>query len=164
MKRFKMIYSLFFLLMLVATSCQESEMEGAEGTEGQGGEIGESGQQWDRSATANEIINGVNLILTYDATSESFKGTLENLNTKVAPQVRVEVHVYDAAGNSTEYGPTTPKDMQAGEKHNVVLATPGAGSFVTFAMHPEVGGSGSEAGEGSGGESGESAGHESGGN
>ena len=136
-------------------SCQKNEL--GETEEGLGGEVGESGQLWNRGSTASEIVNGIKLILTYDAANESFKGTLENLNTKVAPQVRVEVHVYDAAGNSAEYGPTAPADMQAGEKRNVTLAAPGAGNFVTFAMHPEVGGS--DSGEGTGGGEGSEGNH-----
>ena len=133
-----MLIAMFSILM----SCQKDDLE-----EGLGGEDGESGVRWNRNDTANEVINGINLILVYDEPSGAFKGTLENLNTKVASQVRVEVHVYNANGKSTEYGPTTPADMQPGKKRDVTLAAPNAGNFVTFAMHPEVGSSG---GEGSG--------------
>lgn len=116
--------------------------EGNEGTgsEGNGGEAGnESGLLWNSIDTADETVNGIRLKLAYDAATESFIGTLENINTLVAPQVRVEVHVFDAAGNSTEYGPTTPADMAPGEIRNVSLPVPGAGNFITFNMHPEVG-------------------------
>lgn len=142
MRRFIRFFSMFFLMTLVFTSCDKgNEMaEGPEGPEGSGGEGGnESGVLWNAADTADEIVNGIRLILTYDAASNSFVGTVENLNTTIAPQVRVEVHVFDAAGNSTEYGPTTPADMNPGETRNVTLPVPGAGSFVTFNMHPEVG-------------------------
>jgi hypothetical protein len=78
-------------------------------------------------------------VLAYNSSSQAFEGTLKNLNTSIAPQVRVEVHVYDAAGKSTEFGPTIPADMDPDETRNVTLEVVGAGSFVTFSMHPEVG-------------------------
>lgn len=136
---------LLFVLFVSLTSCdKDNENTNEKGENGNGVELGESGKKWNRADQANEVVNGINLILSYDSATESFKGTLHNLNTKIAPQVRVEVHVYDSNGNSKEYGPTTPADMQPNEKRSVVLKTTGAGNFVTFAMHPEVGGSSSE--------------------
>lgn len=113
---------------------------GGEGNHDEGGEGGnESGTLWSIDQTADETINGIQLILSYDMATQTFIGTLENKNTTTMPQVRVEVHIFDAAGNSTEYGPTAPADMAPGETRNVTLPTPGAGTFVSFNMHPEVG-------------------------
>lgn len=134
---------LMSIILMAATACSSNPVggEGAEGPEGGGGgETGnESGTMWNAADTADEIVNGVRLILSYNSSTQAFEGTLENLNTTTAPQVRVEVHVFDAAGNSKEYGPTTPKDMAPKEKRNVSLPVPGAGNFVKFNMHPEVG-------------------------
>ncbi|MCL3782678.1 hypothetical protein EMN47_20015 [Prolixibacteraceae bacterium JC049] len=155
MRQIKLLSMFVLIALTTLVACQKDDLEAGEG---QGGELGESGKQWARSATASEIVNGVKLILTFDENSQTFTGTLENLNTKVAPQVRVEVHVYDAAGNSIEYGPTTPGDMQPSEKRNVSLPAPNAGSFIKFAMHPEIAGGegsgGGESGEGNHGENG----------
>lgn len=151
-----LILLLFLSVSVATTSCQkDSESEnGSELAEGKGGEGNESGGEgneggneggnesgvmWNRTDQANEIVNGIRLILSYDQTTQSFVGTLENLNTTIAPLVRVEVHVFDSAGNSIEYGPTTPGNMNPGEIRNVILPVPGAGNFVTFNMHPEVG-------------------------
>lgn len=108
------------------------------------GETGnESGILWNKNDTANEIVNGLHLILYYDPLSQAFKGTLENTNTVMAPLTRVEVHVFDVNNNSKEYGPTPSVNMQPGTKRNVTLPVPGAGAFVKFNMHPEVGSSSS---------------------
>lgn len=158
MKRLSIIFTLLFAVSILAISCQNNAEEvvpesgnegtetGDEGPEGSGGEGGnESGMLWGINETADEIVNGIHLILSYDTSTESFVGTLENINTTIAPQVRVEVHVFDATNNSTEFGPTTPADMAPGEIRNVTLPiTPGS-TFVKFNMHPEVG-SGSSGG------------------
>lgn len=151
MKKSKMLIAMLMsILLFFSFACSDSSTNPVvgEGPEGTGGEAGnESGMSWNVSETANEIVNGIRLILSYNSVNKSFEGTLENLNTTMSPQVRVEVHVYDATGNSTEFGPTTPADMNPGEKRNIVLPTPGAGNIATFKMHPEVGSGG---GEGSG--------------
>ena len=120
------------------TSCNQNNGEGPEGLGGEGGN--ESGMIWAIDETANEIVNGINLILTYNAATSTFEGTMENLNTTTAPQVRVEVHVFDASNNSTEFGPTTPIDMTPGQMVNVSLPITPNSAYVSFNMHPEVGG------------------------
>ena len=123
----------------------EGGEEGEEGEEGgEGGEEGnESGLLWNKEDTADEIVNGVHLILDFDTLTESFIGTIENINTILAPQVRVEVHVYQSETSTEEFGPTTPGDMDPGAMRDVTLPiTPGT-EFVKFNMHPEVGSSGS---------------------
>ncbi|GEM_PF-2575365 len=150
------LYIIAIMICMALISCKKDDTtpvnssESGEGN-GTGAEAGESGLLWNRADVANETINGINLILSFDEATETFKGTLENTNTNVAQQVRVEIHVFDAKNNSKEYGPTTLGDMQPGEKRNVILPVPNAGNFVKFQMHPEVGNSGSgESGEGSG--------------
>ncbi len=134
---------LILALIMIAFCCSKEGGEGSEGPEG-GNEGGnESGMLWGINDTADEIVNGIHLILTYDATTSSFIGTLENINTNRVPQVRVEVHVFDANNNSTEFGPTTPIDMDPGEMRDVTLTITGGTTFIQFNMHPEVGGSGS---------------------
>ena len=49
------------------------------------------------------VRNGARLILSYDAASNSFKGTVENTTSNVLTRVRVEVHL----SNGAELGPTT---------------------------------------------------------
>lgn len=144
MKKSFLLINVILVVMITITSCsKESLGEGPEGPEN-GSETGdESGLLWKIDETADEIINGIHLILTYNSLNESFEGTLENTNTSTAPQVRVEVHTYDAQGNSKEFGPTTPADMAPGEIRSVKLSVNAGHTFVEFAMHPEVGGSGS---------------------
>lgn len=122
-------------------SGEAGENHGNEGSESSSGEAGsESGINWAIDATAIEIVNGVRLALIYDATDETFYGTIENLNTIFASQARVEVHVIDANGNSVEYGPTTPADLQAGEMREIILPAPGSSATsIQFNMHPEIG-------------------------
>ena len=50
----------------------------------------------------DEIRSGARLILTYDAQTNSFKGTVENTTDETLKQVRVEVHL----SNGKELGPT----------------------------------------------------------
>ena len=99
------------------------------------------------------VRSGARLILSYDAPSNSFKGTVENTTNNVLGRVRIEVHL----SNGTELGPTPPIDMAPGEVVAINLpATPA--SFTGWIAHAEVGsgGEGSQSGgeHGSGGESG----------
>ena len=135
------------------TAGQEvSERGGTEGAEGSGSEEG-STNQLAPNETFDTVRNGARLILTYDAPTNSFKGTVENTTSNVLTRVRIEVHL----SNGTELGPTTPIDLAPGEMAAINLPSTQA-SFTGWTPHAEVGG-----GEGSGGESGgESAGGESG--
>ena len=123
--------------------------EGSEGS-GEGGAGGEEGSGVNALAL-NEIFDavrgGARLILTYDAPSNSFKGSVENTTNGVLDRVRIEVHL----SNGTELGPTTPTDMAPGEVIAITLpATPA--SFTGWTAHAEVG-AGGKGGE-SGGEHG----------
>ena len=101
--------------------------------------------------TVNESYDavraGARLILTYDAQSKSFKGTVENTTNSTLQNVRVEVHL----SNGTELGPTAPIDLLPGAKMDVQLAAAGE-TFDRWTAHPEVGtgGSGGEGGSSEG--------------
>ena len=137
--------------------------EGAEGSGSEGG--GESGGTGSEEAsganlaphdTFDMVRSGARLILSYDAASNSFKGTVQNTTNSVLTNVRIEVHL----SNGTELGPTTPIDLGPEEIAPIILSSTQA-SFTEWIAHAEVGG-----GEGSGeagGESGSESGGEGGG-
>ena len=121
------------------------EHKGGEGTEGSGGEGAGRGEE----AAANQLApdetfdmvrSGARLILSYDASSNAFKGTVENTTNTVLRQVRIEVHL----SNGAELGPTTPIDLGPGEKVDVILPSTAA-AFTNWVAHAEVG-SGGESG------------------
>ena len=133
--------------------------EGGNESVGAGGEEGSGANALALDETFDAVRGGARLVLSYDAPSNSFKGTVENTTGGVLDRVRVEVHL----SNGTELGPTTPTDMAPGEVAAINLpATPA--SFTGWTAHAEVGGGGegSESGgehrdggeHGSGGESG----------
>ena len=141
---------------------------GGEGAEGDGSESGHdsgagseegSGATLGLDETFDTVRAGARLNLSYDASSNSFKGTVENTTDRVLGRVRIEVHL----SNGTELGPTTPTDMAPGEVMAINLpAMPE--SFTGWIAHAEAGtgDEGSQSSEESGGEHGSSPG-ESGG-
>ena len=122
---------------------------GGEGS-GSGGEEG-SANMLAPDETFDMVRGGTRLIMSYDAASNSFKGTVENTTNGVLTRVRIEVHL----SNGTELGPTTPVDMAPGQMLAVNLPSTQA-SFSGWVAHAEVGSSSESGGEhgGSGGESG----------
>ncbi|MHC4640717.1 MAG: hypothetical protein ACYS32_03665 [Planctomycetota bacterium] len=106
----------------------------------------ESGTELALNEVYDEVRNGVRLILTYHAQSNSFNGTVENTTERILERVRVEVHL----SNGTELGPTIPGDLKPGEKRNVTLKATSK-AFDGWSAHPEVGsaehGGGEEGGE-----------------
>ncbi len=144
---------LFLVTSATFTSCSKADSAGegteqdnlegnGEGSEGGGGEQGESGTRFSMNQTADEVISGIHAIISFDSATNSFVGTFENLNSNLAQQSRLEVHVFDASGNSTEFGPTPGVDMQPGETRNLSLPITGSG-YTELTMHPEVGTAGS---------------------
>ena len=117
---------------------------GEESTEPDGREEGSGANQLAPDETFDEVRGGARLILSYDAPSNSFTGTVENTTSNVLTRVRIEVHL----SNGTELGPTTPVDMAPGQMLRVILHSTQA-PFTGWVAHAEVGG-----GEGGGGESG----------
>ena len=139
----------------------ESGSEGGSESGGTGSEEGGGGASM---LAPNEVFDmvrgGGRLIMAYDASSNSFKGVVQNTTNGVLSQVRIEVHL----SNGAELGPTTPIDMAPGQTLGVILpSTPE--SFTGWVAHAEVGGGeGSESGGEHGGSGGESGGeHGSGG-
>ena len=121
---------------------------------GVGGEEGSGADSLGLDETFDAVRSGARLILSYDASSNSFVGTAENTTDGVLARVRIEVHL----SNGTELGPTTPTDMAPGQVLAVNLAATSA-SFTGWTAHAEVGagehGAGGEEGRGEEGESGE---------
>ena len=167
--------------MMVAVSCSrrgkadasqsagrvsESQGEhGGEGSEG-GGEHGggaTSGEEGGNALALDETFDmvraGARLIMSYDAASNSFIGTVENTTNATLTRVRIEVHL----SNGVELGPTTPTDLAPGATMNVALPATDQ-PFDGWTPHAEVGAS-EGGGEGGGGEhgSGGEGGSESGG-
>ncbi len=135
-----------------------------EGSGGEGsGEGSESGSSGSEEASANMLApdetfdtvrSGARLIMSYDAASNSFKGTVENTTNSTLTRVRIEVHL----SNGTELGPTRPVDMAPGQVYSITMPATQA-SFTGWTPHAEVGsgegGGSGESGEGSEGGSGE---------
>ena len=101
----------------------------------------ESSVQLALTDTYDQTRNGARLILNYDQSTHSFKGTVQNVTNQTLTRVRVEVH----QSNGIELGPTTPTDLPPGATLNVELIA--EGTFNRWVAHPEVG-SGGESGEG----------------
>ena len=103
--------------------------------------------------TFDAVRSGARLVLSYDAPSNSFRGTVENTTNGVLDRVRIEVHL----SNGAELGPTTPTDMAPAEVVTINLPATQA-SFTGWTAHAEIGsgGEGSESGgeDGGGRESG----------
>ena len=130
----------------------EGHGPGGEGSGSEGGGEEGSANMLAPDETFDMVRGGARLILSYDAPSNSFTGTVENTTNSVLTRVRIEVHL----SNGTELGPTTPVDMAPGQVLAVDLPSTQA-SFTGWVAHAEVGG-----GEGSG-SGGESAGEHGGG-
>jgi len=118
------------MLLLISFACQKPAEKKAESAEK--GE--ESGTELTLNEKYDSIRNGARLILTYDAPSNSFIGTVENTTEKILKKVRVEVHL----SNGKEIGPTTPSDLEPGQKMEVKL-TATSKDFTGWTAHPEVG-------------------------
>ena len=124
----------------------EGHGPGGEGSGSEGGEEGSGANQLALDETFDTVRGGARLILSYDAASNSFVGTVENTTANVLNRVRIEVHL----SNGTELGPTTPTDMAPGQVAQVNLPATQA-PFTGWVAHAEVGGgesghSGGEAG------------------
>ena len=78
----------------------------------------ESWTQPNLDKTYNTVRNGVRLILSYNAQTNAFEGTVENTTDDTLEQVRVEVHL----SNGVELGPTPSVDLSPGEKRDVQLS------------------------------------------
>ena len=152
------------MLTVVVSGCASDEHD--RGGREHGGEShgehdrdgdGHHGDQGEESAAElalnesyDDIRHGARLILAYDAQSNSFNGTVENTTDETLERVRVEVHL----SNGRELGPTTPADLDPGEKREVKLSATSS-NFDGWSAHPEVGSGEHGHGEGDGEHGGE---------
>jgi len=107
--------------------------------------------------TYDAVRRGVRLILTYDSTSSTFVGTVENVIDETVSAVRVEVHL----SNGTELGPTERNDLGPGEKIAVKLSAEGQ-DFEWWKAHAESGEGEEHSGEHEGEHGGEHSGEHGG--
>lgn len=103
----------------------------------------ESTVQLTLTDTYDSVRNGAHLIMSYDAVTNSFKGTVKNTTNGTLTQVRVEVHL----SNGVELGPTISVDLAPDEQIPVELMAEGP-TFDMWTAHPEVGASSGSGGEG----------------
>ena len=96
------------------SNCEEEGEHGEEGDEH--GE--ESGTRYAKDETLDEVFKGARLVMSYDAGSNLFKGTVTNTTENMLCDVRVEVHL----DNGLEIGPTDKVDLQAGDSVDVELS------------------------------------------
>ena len=94
----------------------------------------ESGTELALDESYDKVRNGARLRLSYDAESNIFIGSVENTTGNILKQVRVEVHL----SNGTELGPTTPADLNPGERIEIRLEATNE-DFDGWTAHPEVG-------------------------
>ena len=137
-----LLIGLLLVIALVLAACDgegSGEHDGGSGehgrSEGGGSEEGEeSGVQYTRTEVYDRVRAGARLIISYDAPSNTFIGTVENVTSETLERVRVEVHL----SNGVELGPTTPTDVAPGGVIEVTLEAT-TQPFDTWSAHPEVG-------------------------
>ncbi len=120
------IVFVFTISVIVGCSRTDKPSIGEEGEE--------SGTELALNETYDQVRNGARLILTYDAQSNAFKGTVENTTSETLKQVRVEVHL----SNGKELGPTPAADLAPAQKRDVQLIATST-DFDGWTAHPEVG-------------------------
>lgn len=108
--------------------------EGGRGNDGGDTAEGAGANALALDQTYDATVNGARLILSYDAASNRFIGTVENTSNATLTRVRVEIHL----SNGLELGPTTATDLAAGEVLDIILDA-GAQAFDAWTPHAEVG-------------------------
>ena len=131
---------LFTILAILAIAVSACASDGGAVTTGEE----ESGTEFELDESYDAVRNGARLVLHHDAQSNAFLGFVENTTENTLKQVRVEVHL----SNGVELGPTTPADLDPGERIDVSLAATSK-DFDGWTAHPEVG-EGGEDGHGEG--------------
>lgn len=99
-------------------------------------EAGESGTRWNANETATDTRSGVNLVISYNSSSQRFSGTVTNTTGSTVTDVRVEIHL----SNGTELGPTPRVDLNAQESRPVTLDASDQ-NFDWYSVHVEIGSS-----------------------
>ncbi len=95
----------------------------------------ESATQYGLTDTYDVVRAGARLIVSYDDSWNTFRGTVENTTTETLMNVRVEIHL----SNGIELGPTPMLDLAPGEMAEITLPA-SKQLFETWSAHPEVGG------------------------
>ena len=152
-----LLAGMFLVLLMAGCSAQTGSGESDEGAGSQERGEEESGAMLPPDGSFYQTRSGAMLQLVFDATANTFVGTVANTTDSVLPRVRVEVHL----DTGTELGPTPPTDMAPGNVIQVTLPATGE-AFTGWTAHAEVGGSAAEEG-GEHGPGGESAGEHGGG-
>jgi hypothetical protein len=101
---------------------------------GEGGESEESGTEYGLDQTYDKVRKGAHLVMSYDAKSNAFMGTVTNTTNKTLEQVRIEIHL----SNGKELGPTVPADLAPGAKRAIKLQAESK-NFTAWNAHPEIG-------------------------
>jgi len=145
MKVSKLIMAMLMSILLMTSFACSNKTENTPVVEGEGEE---SGPRLTISETHDTIRKGVRMILSYDKSSSSFVGTVENTTTHPITSVRVEVHL----SGGIELGPTPRIILSPGAKEKITLSAEGR-SFTWWKAHAESGegeGEGEHEGEGKG--------------
>ena len=163
-KHLRILTAIAFTLILITgiTGCSSDEETPATENPVAGASDEESSVRYGLTDTYDETRNGARLVISYNAATDAFTGTVTNTTNAVLTQVRVEVHLYDGTVTVDELGPTPNVDLQPNKSHDVTLPV-GGQSFTEWVAHPEVGPSSGGGGEG-GNEHGGAGGAEGGGN
>ncbi len=146
----RILTAIAFMLILIAsmTGCSSDE-ENSITTSPVAADASdeESSVRYGLTDTYDNVRNGARLVISYDAATDAFTGTVTNTTGAILPQVRVEVHLYDGTVTVDELGPTPNVDLKPDESHAVTLPV-GSQSFTEWVAHPEVGPSSGGGGEG----------------
>ena len=133
----RILFTILAILVIVVGACAGGGSDVMTNEEESGTELG-------LNESYDAVRNGARLVLRYDAHSYAFLGYVENTTEDILKQVRVEVHL----SNGVELGPTTPADLDPGERLDVSLVATSK-DFDGWTAHPEVG-EGGEHGQGEG--------------
>ena len=156
-------FTLILITGIIGCSTDDQTSETGENPVAAGGSDEESSVRYSLNDKYDEVRNGARLVISYDAATDAFIGTVTNTTTGILTQVRVEVHLYEGTVTVDELGPTPNVDLQPGGSHDVTLPV-GGKSFTEWVAHPEVGPSSGGGGEGGGEHGGEGGGeHDAGG-
>ena len=143
-------FTLILIAGIIGCATDDETSETGENPVAAGASDEESAVRYGLTDTYDNVRNGARLIISYDAATDAFIGTVTNTTDAILTQVRVEVHLYDGTVTVDELGPTPNVDLQPGGSHDVTLPV-GGQSFTEWVAHPEVGpstGGGGEGGEG----------------
>ena len=128
-----------------------SESGGEAGEHGHGGEGGEgSGESGDPSSPIlaldeswDGVVNGVRTAMSYDSTTGSFSGIVENTTDQTLCYVQIELNLKQGTTTVVELGPQPAGDLAPGAQTTVQLLVDdepqAAGvAFDAWEIHPEV--------------------------